>query len=194
MKTTDDYFMEHVFLSELWLFLHMKRVFGDTNDLKWKKQINDEKKHSAMARGALKKEYKKRNIFNYSQNIKNSVEKCIYEDIGGIEVDKLYDAEEFSAFAYVVERRALLLYRWYVKHGNNEYYKKICKRIIDDEEDHKQTHTEKQNKHLARFKDLDSKIYKKLNEVYSKDGTPYFNNIVFWKDMFGGELRFVTVS
>ena len=32
MKTADDYFMEHVFLSELWLFLHMKRVFSDVED------------------------------------------------------------------------------------------------------------------------------------------------------------------
>ena len=189
MKTTDDYFMEHVFLSELWLFLHMKINFSHINDGDWQKQIYDERKHSAMARGALRKEYKKRKIYNYSQNIRYAVEKCIYEDLGGIKVDKLTDPEEFSAFAYVVERRALLLYRWYVKHGNNEYYKKICKKIIDDEEDHKNTHTDKVNPYLAKYKQIDSVIYKKLANKYSSDNTPYFNNMNFWKDMFGRGLH-----
>ena len=106
-----------------------------------------------------------------------------------IAVDKLTDPEEFSAFAYVVERRALLLYRWYIKHGNNNYYKKVCKKIINDEEDHKDTHTNKVNPHLAKYKQIDSTIYKNLAKKYSDDDIPYFNNMKFWKDMFYGELH-----
>ena len=53
MNTADDFFMNHAFVSELWLFNALKQNWSHKEE--WHKQMLDEKKHCAMTRGALKK-------------------------------------------------------------------------------------------------------------------------------------------
>ena len=180
MNTADDFFMNHAFVSELWLFNALKQNWSHKEE--WRKQMLDEKKHCAMTRGALKK-----NVSTIDYNLDASVEKAMYEGIGKIDVDNITDEDEFSALAYVVERRAILLYKRYLKYGSNDYYKKILSKIIADEEDHKDTHTN-DNPYMKKYKVLDSKIWKAIRAAYP-DGDHYYDNIQFWKDVFTGQLK-----
>ena len=61
------------------------------------------------------------------------------------------------------------------------------RKIIADEEDHKDTHTN-DNPYMKKYKELDSKIWKAIRAAYP-DGDHYYDNIQFWKDVFTGQLK-----
>lgn len=188
--TADDYYMNHVYLGELWLWKYMEKNFSHTDNIRLQKQMYDEKKHSAMTRGALKKDLKKRDIKIFYTDTKFSIEHCIYQDLCGIDVDNLHPSY-FPAFVYVVERRATFLFKNYVKYGKNEYYKKMTKRLIHDEIDHLDIHKQKNNADeiFLFFKKCDSTVWKKISEVYTNKNQAFFYNKQYWEDMFSGQLK-----
>lgn len=188
----DDYYMNHVFLSELWLWKHMLDNIDVNVSDRWKKQLSDEKRHAAMTKGALRKslKFKGLSLELINNNTQFSLEKALYQDLGGIDVDAISD-KDFSPFVYVVERRASLLFKYYLKFGSNEYYKKVTKKIIQDETDHLDIHRSlaEKNPYYETFNLIDRKIYARLSEVYSGGTTPFFNKIEFWHDMFNYNLK-----
>ena len=188
--TVDDYYINHIYASELWLWKYMDKHFSHSNNTRIIKQLNDEKKHSAMARGALKKDLRRRNIEHFYTNIRYSIENAIYEDLCGIDVDNL-NPDYFPEFVYVVERRATFLFKMYVKHGTNEYYKKMTKRLLHDDEDHLDIHKHKHNDSsiLQYYKKCDSLIWNKIASVYTKDNKSFFHNRQYWEDLFSGKLK-----
>ena len=84
--TNDDYYMNHVYMSEYWLWQHMVKDFSKHNNPRWIKQLKDEKKHAGMTRGALKKSIPESDIVN---DVAISIEKAMFEDLGGIDVDNV---------------------------------------------------------------------------------------------------------
>jgi rubrerythrin len=187
--TTDDYYMNHVYLSEFWLWQHMEKNFVNHPSLRWQKQRVDEKKHTAMTRGALFKTLN-RNMEKINHDPRFSIEKIIFEEIGGIDVDSITE-EEFPAFVYVVERRAVFLFKYYLKHGSNDYYKKVIKRLIHDEDDHLDIHKDTviNTEAYRKYQQLDKKLWKEISKIYSTDNLPFFNNIEYWKDLFSHKLK-----
>ena len=188
--TVDDYYMNHTYAGELWLWKYMEKHFSHSDNPRIIKQLNDEKKHSAMTRGALKKDLRKRNITHFYNDVKYSIENVIYEDLCDIDVNHL-NPKNFSEFVYVVERRASFLFKMYIKYGTNEYYKKMTKRLIHDEEDHLDIHKHKHNDSsvLQHYKKCDSLVWNKIASVYANDNKSFFHNKQYWEDMFSGELR-----
>jgi len=187
--TADDYYMNHVYLSEFWLWQYMEKHFINHPSYRWQKQRLDEKKHTAMTRGALFKTTN-RDINAINHNLNYSIEKSIYENIGGIDVDNL-PLEDFPAFVYVVERRATLMFKIYIKTGKNDYYKKVLKRIVHDEADHLDIHkdTAITTDAYLRYQEIDKKIWNDISNIYTNKNTAYFNNIQYWKDLFSDKLR-----
>ena len=184
----DDYYMTHVYLSELWLWQHMKNHIDVSMSARWQKQLNDEKRHAAMTRGALNKSLAAKGLHLAHNDMRFSIEKCMYQDLGGINVDSI-STEEFPAFVFVVERRATLLFKYYLRFGTNPYYTKVTRKLIEDEVDHLDLHKEaaRQSPHYERFQRVDRMIYDRLSHVYSTGG-PFFNNMSFWQDMFSNKL------
>ena len=187
--TTDDYYMNHVYLSELWLWQHMEKFFSNHPSPRWQKQRIDEKKHTAMSRGALFKSLN-RELNQINHNTDFSIEKIIFEEIGGIDVDSI-SKEEFPAFVYVVERRAVFLFKYYIKNGKNEYYKKVTRRLIHDENDHLDVHrdTALNMEAYKKYQELDKKLWREISKVYSNDTVPFFDNIEYWEDLFSHKLK-----
>lgn len=185
--TNDDYYMNHVYMSEYWLWQHMVKDFSKHDNPRWIKQLKDEKKHAGMTRGALKKSIPESDIVN---DVAISIEKAMFEDLGGIDVDNV-PKEHFPTFVYVVERRACLLFKAYVKSGSNEYYKKMTKRLLHDEDDHLDIHkaNARQSEHYEYYYELDKSIWKAIGETYSDGKTAFFDNNQYWKDLFAGKLK-----
>lgn len=187
--TTDDYYMNHVYLSEFWLWQHMEENFLDHPSPRWHKQRIDEKKHTAMARGALFKTLD-RDMSKINHDTGFSIEKIIFEEIGGVDVDAITE-DEFPAFVYVVERRAVFLFKFYLKYGKNEYYKKVTRRLIHDEDDHLDLHknTAINMEAYKKYHELDKKLWKEISKVYTKNNVPFFDNIEYWEDLFSHKLK-----
>lgn len=189
MFTTDDYYMNHVYVSEYWLWLHMEENFLNHSSERWQKQRKDEKKHAAMTRGALYKTLNRNsNLINH--NLDFSIEKAIFENIGGIDVDKI-GLDEFPAFVYVVERRAVFLFKAYLKNGKNEYYKKVTRRLLFDEDDHLDVHkdTAMNMQAFRKYRNIDKKIWRAISNYYTIDDVPFFDNINYWQDLFNNKLK-----
>lgn len=181
---SDDFFMNHIYLSEYWLWQHMEKRFFNHASPRWKKQRLDEKKHTAMARGALYKTLnRKDNLIVH--DVSYSIEKSIYEKLGKIDVDNLPD-EDFPSFCYIVERRADMLFKGYLKNGTNQYYKKVIRRLIYDEKDHLDIHKNeaKKTKSYEKYSKIDRELWNKISQKYSKDNKSFFDNLNYWKDLF----------
>jgi hypothetical protein len=187
--TTDDYYMNHVYLSELWLWQHMEEKFSKHPSPRWQKQRIDEKKHTAMARGALLKTVN-RDMSKINHDVGFSIEKIIFEEVGGIDVDSIPE-DEFPAFCYVVERRAVFLFKCYLKYGKNEYYKKMTRRLIYDEADHLDLHkdTAINMEAYKKYQVLDKKLWREISKVYNTADVPFFDNIQYWEDLFSHKIK-----
>ena len=185
--TNDDYYMNHVYMSEYWLWQYMLKHFNNHSNPRWIKQLNDEKKHSAMARGALRKCIPNDKIIT---DPSISIEKAMFEGIGKLDVDNI-PLDDFPAFVYVVERRACMLFKAYVRKGTNEYYKKMTKRLLHDEADHLDIHKQSAQKLdvYEQYYELDKKIWNGISEVYSDGKTAFFDNTQYWKDLFANKLK-----
>lgn len=187
--TTDDYYMNHVYLSEYWLWKHMEENFLNHPSHRWQKQRLDEKKHTAMTRGALFKNLNRDSTL-INHNTDFSIEKILFEELGGVTVDNI-PLDDFPAFVYVVERRAVFLFKIYLKYGKNEYYKKVTRRLIHDEDDHLDLHkdTAINMKAYKKYQEIDKSIWQKISKVYTKDNIPFFDNIEYWEDLFSHKLK-----
>lgn len=173
----DDYYMMFAYLSERWLFEYMDKEFSNTDDEELLEQLADEKKHTRMTLGALSKV-----IDNPVHDTNISIEQAIYADIGGWEISK----DTFSALSWIVERRALFLYKMYMKKGTDPYYRKITNAILDDERKHIGFHDEEITEDHLKIKAIDKAIWLRAHEVY---GANAMFELPFWQDLFAGKLK-----
>jgi hypothetical protein len=176
--TPDDYYMNFAYVSEKWLFEYMTEHYADSDNEEWLEQIEDERKHTLMCEGALRKQ----NV-NYYKDTTKSIEHAIYGELGNFYPK---NDEEFSALSWIVEKRALFLYRYYMRNGNNDLYKKITQGIIDDEMKHVGFHNEEITPSHERIRDIDKAIFTAFNETYGRKGM--FGQ-EFWEDLFTGKLK-----
>jgi hypothetical protein len=176
--TPDDYYMNFAYVSERWLFEFMMNKYSDTHNAEWKTQIQDERRHTLMCLGALKKRTN-----HFVDDTTYSIEHAIYQDIGGYIPDTV---EKFSALSWIVEKRALFLYKMYLKNGKDDLYKKVTKSIINDERKHVRFHNEIITEEHRKIKSIDKQIWKAVNAVYGVNGM--FEE-EFWKDLFNDSLK-----
>ena len=174
----DDYYMTFAYISEKWLFEYMQENFAESDDEEILEQLADEKKHTKMCLGALNKTIDD----PISHDTSFSIEQGIYANIGGWEINE----DTFSALSWIVERRALFLYKNYMKHGKDDYYKKITKAILDDERKHIGFHDEVITDNHLKIKAIDKAIWKRAGEVY---GPMAMFELPFWEDLFSGALK-----
>lgn len=173
----DDYYMNFAYLSERWLFEYMDKIFSDSDDEEILEQLADEKKHTRMTLGALNKV-----IDNPVHDTNISIEHAIYADIGGWDINK----DTFSALSWIVERRALFLYKMYMKRGTDPYYRKIVNAILDDERKHISFHDDVITEDHLKIKAIDKAIWLRAHEVYGADA---MFELPFWEDLFAGKLK-----
>lgn len=172
----DDYYMNFAYLSEKWLFEYMDKLFSNSNDLELLEQLADEKKHTKMTFGALSK-----SIDNPIHDTNISIEQAIYADIGDWKIEK----KTFGALSWMVERRALFLYKMYMKKGTDVYYRKITNAILNDERKHIGFHDKLTNDHY-KIKAIDKAIWTKAHQVYGQNA---MFELPFWEDLFQGKLK-----
>jgi len=176
--TSDDYYMNFAYVSEKWLLEYMMEHYSDSDNNEWIEQIKDERKHTLMCESVLRKQ----NI-KYYDDTKFSIEHAIYGQLGNFYPS---NDEEFSALSWMVEKRALFLYRYYLRNGKNDLYKKITKGIIDDEIKHIGFHNEIITPSHEKIKKIDKEIFKQCNNIYGKHG---MFGLTFWEDLFNDRLK-----
>lgn len=180
----DNQLMESAYLSELWAVENIERHIAKYDSLELRLQLDDEKRHAEILLEALRAEgHEPRHDTAYS------MQEVIYKNWQGLRVGAFTDIDQrHFAFAHeVTERRAIWIYRTYIRGGNVDRYKGICEQIIDDERGHlhEMTPTSTAMEDLAR---LDRAIFRRyIPGAYGSMDLLRCGE--FWDDYYGDGLK-----
>jgi hypothetical protein len=134
-QNVSDSFINFSYVSELWLAEFLACLKCEWDSQQWTKrleqQLEDEKQHAEMLQRALK-----RNGINSVDDLTYSIQESVYRDLAGFDMGALRAPGAVSAALTVLERRATLLYKIYLRQGSNSDYKAVIKRVLEDERRH----------------------------------------------------------
>lgn len=184
MSMFDNQLIESAYLSELWAVNNIKRHETKYGSIDLAMQLDDEERHAAILLEALRAEG-----YEPLHDTAYSMQEVIYRNWLGLDLDRFTDIDRAHfCFAHeVTERRAIWIYRTYIRGGQNSRFKEICAQIIDDERGHIHA-MEPTNESMENLMRKDRLIFRKYipGEYGSMNllETPQF-----WSDYYGEGLK-----
>lgn len=185
MRPLDEVrFMNFAYLSEKWLMKYLTSVkylrpdlYSSVREI----QRNDEIRHMTLCRDAILKTSDK-----IEESLEYSIQETLFKQIGGVDLNTFSNLEEMESTQLIVERRAVVAYKLYLKHGHNKLFKKMISEIIKDEKRHvlfNSPDTAKSERYLLLKKAEQFIFGKFLREKY---GQKSFISPSFWDHLFEG--------
>ena len=182
-KNSDDAFINSAYLSELWASMDLLRCkksgynWSDEREV----QLQDEIRHSNILLNSLKSQTKV-----LVKNLNYSMQERLYKQ--RVNLSQSANIGEVSHVHDVTERRAVWIYKTYLKMGNNPIYKVAVTEILADEKNHfavnkKEAHPIR-SLYAEHVRNIDYSIFK--NILPAKYGQQLFSSQNFWVDYYSG--------
>lgn len=185
----DDAFMCHSHASEVWLAMFLSRV-KERNLIEWDEdlevQLQDEKRHALMFKSVIKK------FAKFEQyKIETSIQEAIYESLGGYDFSKIKTRSELNAVLFKIERRALFLYKMFLRVSRCDAYKDTVRTVVQDELRHSGVaRLEVCDRTMRDLEKVEIKVFGEyLPKKYGVENRySVFLNLNYWRDLFSGSL------
>jgi len=178
----DDYYMNFAYLSEKWLADYLSRRFSSSQNSDWHEQIEDERRHTLACEAALNL----KKVLPIVHDTNFSLQVGLYYKSGLIGDPEHFSEEEVRALCFLVERRALGLYRFYLRHGSDPTYKAVTKAIIKDEMGHSKIHARRTCETYQSLIASERELFSGLTATYGSEG---MTSLRFWQDFFADRLE-----
>lgn len=189
----DHYWAESAYLSEWWAVWNLQRVapewqLGDELE----SQLEDEVRHVRMFKDAMAAEgYTPRFMWKNSKGYPiDAMQEVIYRKVCGLDLHRLtmHNIDMFRQVHEITERRAIWIYKTYIKGGNVERYKDVCREIIEDERGHIHPRPKSDNPVLNNLFKMDKWVFLKfLPKHYN--GMQLLQCLDFWNDYYCNGLK-----
>lgn len=177
----DQEFLKWSHISEKWLYDYLLQNCKsiDLPQEEFLEIVDDEKRHTQIFKNLL-------HVFKIEayQDPKQSFHYSIYTQLGGVDWSKLNSTEKKAMLA-VSERRAVFLYKAYIKNGQNEQIKKTLKTVLRDELRHARAYLDESDPAFQWAQNLDKKVWTCLEEKY---GPKAQQENLFWSDLRQNKL------
>jgi rubrerythrin len=197
----DHYWATSALLSEWWALLnldHMAKEYKIYDELY--DQIADEARHMTLLRGAMEAEgyeppFTQQYVYTpQGTRLEHMVpmyamQEVIYHSVCGIDLTQLtcHGVDMFKEVHEVTERRAVWIYKTYIKGGQIERYKDVCREIIEDERGHIHKRPNTKNPVMKNLHELDRWVFlKHLPRHYN--GMQLLECAEFWDDYYTDNL------
>ena len=197
----DHYWATSALLSEWWAVInieHMSREYDIYDEMY--SQLCDEVRHMTILREAMEAEnyvppFTQQYVYTPlgtrldHMTPKYSMQEVIYHSVCGINLAQLtcHGVDMFKEVHEVTERRAVWIYKTYIKGGKVERYKDVCRQIIEDEKGHIHKRPRTDNPVMKNLHDLDRWVFlKHLPAHYN--GMQLLECPEFWDDYYTDNL------
>lgn len=186
----DSAFINFSYLSEKWLANYFQN-YKSRHPEKWtdtyERHLEDEIRHTQMCSAMLDRSEGYR-----EDDLKFSIQEMVYRQYGGLDLNRFDSLDAFLAVNRLIERRALVLYKSYVRYGENVGYRALIKAILNDEDRHHKTVQNLASEEFVfqEFAELDRKIWTQLSLHYGREHQRQRGiiNPKFWTDLFSDKL------
>ena len=188
----DHWWAESAYLSEWWAVWNLQQMavrwnLGDEFD----SQIEDEMRHAKIFLDAMAAEdHYPRTMWKNSEGYPiNAMQEAIYRNVCGVDLHRLtmHNVDMFKQVHELTERRAIWIYKTYMKGGTVERYKDVCREIIEDEKGHIHPRPQSDNPILNNLITTDKWVFLKfLPKLYN--GMQLLQCPAFWNDYYAGDL------
>lgn len=177
----DKEFLKWSHISEKWLYDYLVQNAQDMDmpEEEFLEIIDDERRHTQIFKNLLQ-------VFKIDayDDPKQSFHYSIYTQLAGVDWLKLSKNEKKAMLA-ISERRAVFLYKAYIKNGQNEQIKKTLKTVLKDELRHARTYLDESDPAFQWAKNIDKKVWTYLERKY---GDKAQQENLFWSDLKKNQL------
>ena len=188
----DHWWAESAYLSEWWAVWNLQMMAVHWNlGSEFDSQIEDEIRHAQMFKDAMAAEdHYPRTMWKNSEGYPiYAMQEVIYRNVCGLDLNQLtkHNVDMFKQVHELTERRAIWIYKTYLKGGMVERYKDVCREIIKDEKGHIHPRPKSDNLILNNLIAVDRWAFLKfLPKHYN--GMQLLLCTGFWNDYYAGEL------
>lgn len=182
-KTLDDAFINSAYLSELWASIDLIRCkkAGHAWSPEREIQLQDEVRHANALLNVLKSQ-----TGILVKDLQFSMQEKLFKD--KVNLSETNSIGDVSLVHDITERRAVWIYKTYLKMATNPVYKSVITEILADEKNHfavnkKEAHPD-HTPYSKKVKKTDFLIFKEY--LPSKYGQKLFSSSRFWEDYFNG--------